>query len=426
MEIPTIDVLIRLQNESDWLHLLLKSLKIQKGIKINNILILDNNSTDSPETIIKFSGVVDKVIYKKYSKRYIPGEMLNYGIRELQQESESGQAVLIISAHCYLASDDAIKKLCECFKEKGIGAAFGRQIPLSQSPSKAIRDLTLLYPKESRTVREAAWFNNAFSMIPYARLSSHLFCETSPNLEDILWAKIELDNGFKIKYCADAEAYHYHGPHHNDEQSRLLSTRETILANQAAFNITLTSPAIHQDEVLPIIIGVNSQEAANKIIAANPTAIGVNLPAHIEIPSEVNIQTLTDADKPIYSLLPGIDQALIERCLFHPFVLLFDGSIELACHILSVNEAINFQKEGFGSPVWVARPTSKLYVQQTQGNNKSMMSELKDVALESKLHGYEILRGNGLFAPRKCLASPEKLFDNTVLLVSEQNNDNSN
>ena len=82
-----IDVLIRAYNESIWLPQVFRSLAKQKGDQIRNILLLDNNSEDSPEKYIKQFPELN-IIYSKYEKDYLPGEMLNYGIKILQNADQ--------------------------------------------------------------------------------------------------------------------------------------------------------------------------------------------------------------------------------------------------------------------------------------------------------------------------------------------------
>ena len=59
-----IDILIRAYNESIWLPQLFRSLINQKGNKIRNILLLDNNSNDKPEKIANQFAELN-IIYKK-------------------------------------------------------------------------------------------------------------------------------------------------------------------------------------------------------------------------------------------------------------------------------------------------------------------------------------------------------------------------
>ena len=51
------------------------------------------------------------------------------------------------------------------------------------SDAQAIRDLALLYPKESRVIQQAAAFNNAFSLIDYRALHDNLFDAETTNLK---------------------------------------------------------------------------------------------------------------------------------------------------------------------------------------------------------------------------------------------------
>ena len=106
-----IDILIRAYNESIWLPQLFRSLINQKGNKIRNILLLDNNSNDKPENIVNQFAELN-IIYKKYEREYLPGEMLNYGFRFLKElvkgKDISSDYLCTLSAHCFFHKNDSI------------------------------------------------------------------------------------------------------------------------------------------------------------------------------------------------------------------------------------------------------------------------------------------------------------------------------
>ena len=93
-----IDILIRIHNESEWLPLTINSIFNQKGVKINKILILDNNSNDNPADYISF--YEDKrFIYETFDEPYKP--MINHGTKILKKNSLDSSSLLIISSHCF-------------------------------------------------------------------------------------------------------------------------------------------------------------------------------------------------------------------------------------------------------------------------------------------------------------------------------------
>ena len=127
-----IDILIRANNESIWLPQLFRSLENQKCKKIRKILLLDNRSNDNPEEIIdQFPNL--KIIYKKYDKEYLPGEMLNYGIKILQEVNKkskiSSDYLCTLSAHCFFHSVDSLNTLYEhILKVPKCRSGYGRQV----------------------------------------------------------------------------------------------------------------------------------------------------------------------------------------------------------------------------------------------------------------------------------------------------------
>ena len=234
-----IDILIRAYNESIWLPQLFRSLINQKGNKIRNILLLDNNSNDKPEKIANQFAELN-IIYKKYDKEYLPGEMLNYGFRVLKElvknEDISSDYLCTLSAHCFFHTNDSLLTLHDYVESiPKCRAGYGRQVPMTISDAQAIRDLVLLYPKENRLISKSPSFNNAYSLIKYEALLEHLFDNETTNLEDVIWANDELQKNFKIAYCGESEVVHYHGPHHSNSSARLEQSVGEFVSSCDAF-----------------------------------------------------------------------------------------------------------------------------------------------------------------------------------------------
>ena len=255
-----IDFLIRVHKESIWLPQLLRSIERQEGGYVRNILILDNNSEDKPKEIInQFPNL--KIIYSEYKKYYLPGEMLNYSInilvkRNSKENNLNDDYVCIVSAHCFFDNNCSLQKFFNHLKKiSNCRSGFGRQVPMIISDAQAIRDLVLLYPMESRIIKKAPAFNNAYSLIRYDVLEENLFNNETTNLEDVIWADNELKKGYKIAYCAESEIVHFHGPHHSNSYSRLEKTKKTIENNSKVFNINLRKANIISDEVISIFAG---------------------------------------------------------------------------------------------------------------------------------------------------------------------------
>ena len=179
-----ISVLIRCKNESEWLPFLLDSLEKQVSVEYSSILILDNNSDDEPECLAPLYPHLP-VKFINYSLPYLPGQMLNYGINSLLKEDKVDY-ILIISAHCFLRSSRSLHNLMQAIScSPKYRCAYGRQVPMSNSDSQAIRDLSLIYTKEPKTISSSASFNNAFSIIKKSALREHLFDDTQPRRHDM-------------------------------------------------------------------------------------------------------------------------------------------------------------------------------------------------------------------------------------------------
>ena len=152
-----ISVLIRTHNEARWIKQCITKL-YEQTVKPDEIVVIDNKSEDGTLDICK---KFKKVKIFKYNKKYLPGKMLNYGIRK-----SKNSYVAILSAHCIPYNKFFLEKLVEpFFKEKNIFASYSRQIPLESSDPITIRDLMITYGPESRIQKTDPQFNNASSLI---------------------------------------------------------------------------------------------------------------------------------------------------------------------------------------------------------------------------------------------------------------------
>ena len=424
-----IDILIRIHNESEWLPLTINSIFNQKGVKINKILILDNNSNDNPADYISF--YEDKrFIYETFDEPYKPGKMINHGIKILKKNSLDSSSLLIMSCHCFFNDQNSLKNILEELNcEPKARAAFGRQVPMNISDPRAIRDLTLLYQQESRVINKAASFNNAFSLINYNALDEHLFDENTSNLEDVIWASKDINQGFNIVYASSAEAVHFHGPHHNDDKDRLESTNYTIQKYEKTFNTKLNKPKIKINEILPVFIGTPKNKKLKDYLLNDLS--GVKRVLWDEKDKNRFAETYKNLfflkrkkyithKSSLYENLEELYFALKDKKLFHPFIIIYDNSFDDKYEITSRQKAKNTLESSFSSAIW---PTTRIEnaIFTSSDNRKFQTTYDKDSF--GKLYNLVGLRGNGLILSANSLIEIKKIFHNSNYYIAKKNED---
>ena len=103
--IKDIAVIIRGKNESKWLVQCINSINKQINISFD-IFYIDNNSDDFSAVIARRMGV----FVAEYKEEYLPGRMLNYGIKFAHKRGEF-KSFLFLSSHCIINEIDAFHKL---------------------------------------------------------------------------------------------------------------------------------------------------------------------------------------------------------------------------------------------------------------------------------------------------------------------------
>ncbi len=206
-----VDLVARFKNEEYWLQYFVQGIASQIGVKIN-VIGIDNKSTDRSVEI--FSSLSDADCVKSLKiielDNFLPGFALNLG-------AEAGQAPYIvnISAHCVPKLPTYLIELIQELEveDNRCAGVFGGQLPLHCSGPQNTIDLVLTYPREERIYRRTPIFNNANSIIKREIFKTFHFDNEVSNLEDVIWAKSVLDEGYELKYTPRGAVYHYHGPH---------------------------------------------------------------------------------------------------------------------------------------------------------------------------------------------------------------------
>lgn len=207
-----VSVVTRSKNESNELEILAKILKKQSIAPIELILV-DNNSEDKSVEVARKYG------FKVFgTDTYFPGNALNIGIAE-----STGDFVIIVSSHCIPTNCDWIKNLIQpLLLDQSIAGVYGRQLPTKDSKPNDRRDLYTIFGTESKLQNSEIFFHNANSVIRKSVWTKIPFSNSATNIEDRIWAKEVLANGYRIFYNAEAPVFHSHGVNHNGDESRAL------------------------------------------------------------------------------------------------------------------------------------------------------------------------------------------------------------
>ena len=263
-----ISVVIRSFNEARWVRQCLHNLERQ-SIKPDEIILVDNNSTDGTVNICKsFS----KVKIFKFNRKYIPGRMLNFGISKTKNNY-----ILILSAHCIPYNKYFLENLIKPFFENNnIVASYSRQIPLDLSDPLTTRDLMLIYGPESRLQKNDPQFNNASSIILKNEWKKNKFDEKITNLEDRLWASKIISQKKYIYYAANSIVHHYHGSHHNNAKERLINTDKIIKDNQKKFFQLSGKLKIKSNLILPVFVLRNPSSKKINLYIKNISGAKIN------------------------------------------------------------------------------------------------------------------------------------------------------
>jgi glycosyltransferase involved in cell wall biosynthesis len=207
---PTVSIIVRTKNEERWIAHCLEMLFAQEYQDFEVILV-DNESDDHTVQVARrypLSSIVN-------IKNFRPGLALNEGIR-----ASSGKYVVCLSAHCVPVDKSWLSNLVRNFETDDIAGAYGRQIPVSFTDDIDKRDLLIVFGQDRRVQEKDCFFHNANSIIRRDVWDKHQFDEEVTNIEDRVWAKQILQEGYKIIYDPEATVYHHHGLHQGNKKDR--------------------------------------------------------------------------------------------------------------------------------------------------------------------------------------------------------------
>jgi len=206
-----VSVVIRTKNEAHWVGRCLFAVANQ-SLADFEIILVDNESTDRT---LEIARSFDVKVVSVPTQDFSHGRALNLGIG-----AASGRYVAILSGHCIPRDNYWLAKLLANFQDPAVAGVYGRQEPLPDTNDFDKRDLWTTFGIERRAQHKDYFFHNANSMIRRTVWEKHPFDEALKGLEDRMWAKEVLAEGYVIVYEPSASAYHYHGIHQGRDEKR--------------------------------------------------------------------------------------------------------------------------------------------------------------------------------------------------------------
>ncbi|WP_160674345.1 glycosyltransferase [Clostridium sp. C8-1-8] len=206
-----VDIICPLYNASNYINSLHSSLMSQTVDFDVSIRYALTESTDNTLEILKGLNL-EYVLIKKE-------EFSHSRTREIMAMDSESDIIVFISQDVMMKNDKWLSNLVNPIINGVCEAAFSRQICENNSIEKYIREKN--YPEQSRIVSKEDIDKLGLMTFFYSDASSAVKTSVYKELngydgkhliinEDMYLAHKIIENGFRIKYCADSEVYHSH------------------------------------------------------------------------------------------------------------------------------------------------------------------------------------------------------------------------
>lgn len=207
----TIDIICPLYNAEKYILELNKNILKQKDVNILSVRYLLTESKDNSEKLLKDN---------KLKYEFIKKEDFSHSlVREKAALKSKADIVVFITQDIIIEKTNWLYELVKPIIDKEAEATFSRQICNNNSIEKYTREKN--YPNKSRVVSKedikrlglnTFFFSDASSAIRkdiFKKLNGY-DNKNLPINEDMYIAYKLIDNGYKIKYCAESEVIHGH------------------------------------------------------------------------------------------------------------------------------------------------------------------------------------------------------------------------
>jgi rhamnosyltransferase len=211
-------IIIRTKNEERWISSCLQKV-FSQTYKNVEVILVDNGSND--QTLNRAKEYPVKVVT---IDDFYPGKAINLGIKEAQ-----GDYIVCLSGHCIPVNEHWLEHLLKDIDDPKIAGIYGRQEPFSFSSPLDKRDLLTVFGLDKKLQVKDHFFHNANSAFRKEVWKKYPFNEDVTNVEDRIWGKRVIDEGFNILYEPNASVYHWHGINHDlnlDRATKIINILE--------------------------------------------------------------------------------------------------------------------------------------------------------------------------------------------------------
>ncbi|MEO7975759.1 glycosyltransferase [Flavobacterium sp.] len=189
-----ISVVVRNKNQEKALEFLLRNLNQRYSADINEIIVLDNLSTDD-----------SKIITEKYNAKFITIENFSYGgSANLAAEKAKNDIVVIFSAHSFPVSHDFFKLIKEKFEGREEELAGLRCLHNINDYSAYINNISSI---DDYNRAGLIFAGSAFNKRVWEK---HPFKSDITTFEDKEWSKRVIASGYKIEFVSSIFCYQIH------------------------------------------------------------------------------------------------------------------------------------------------------------------------------------------------------------------------
>lgn len=198
----TISVIIRTRTNDSAVLELLRRLNEQTLQSLETIIV---DSGSSQNLLEAFASQPNTRLIQIPGESYTSAGALNRGCVEAR-----GSLIASLSQDALPESPRYLEALSEAFSDAAVAGAYGRQVPRADDHPLNVKDLSKTYPPQSRTQMDECWFDNCCSMFRADLWRRHPFDEAYVISEDHAWGQWAIEQGYLLRYEAEATVIHSH------------------------------------------------------------------------------------------------------------------------------------------------------------------------------------------------------------------------